>query len=169
MEKIKNWGKRIFKDIKEYSPAVLVFLGYYLFIHLIRGAFCPFLNLTGLPCAGCGLTRAFLYIAKGQLARAAYMNPMAFPIIGFVLYCAYFRYVKGTEIKGFKVLFITLVVCMLVFYVVRMYLYFPDRVPYVYRKNNLFAKFIPGYQDKINRLINWRRQYSFMQYIGINF
>ena len=153
-EKFKAAGERIFKDIKEYSPAVMVFFGYYLLIHFTRGAFCPFLNVTGVPCAGCGLTRAFLFIAKGQLARAAYMNPMAFPIIAFVLYCAYFRYIKGTGIKGFKMLFITLMVCMLIFYLIRMYLYFPDRVPYVYRKNNLFARFIPGYQDIVERLIH---------------
>lgn len=153
MKKIKESGKRIYSDIKEYSPAGIVFLVYYLLIRLTKSTFCPMLGLTGFPCAGCGLTRAFLYMAKGQFARAAYINPMAFPIIAFLLYCGYFRYVRGTAIRGFKVLLALLVICMLVFYVVRMYLYFPDRIPYVYNRNNILAQRMPGYQNIAGRLI----------------
>ena len=42
---------------------------------------------------------------------------------------------------------------MLVFYAVRMYQYFPDRVPYVYTKNNVLANRVPGYQDLMDKVI----------------
>ncbi len=41
---------------------------------------CPFHNLTGLPCPGCGLTRAFVCCAHGQLAAAFAYHPLG-PIL----------------------------------------------------------------------------------------
>lgn len=41
---------------------------------------CLFNNITGLPCAACGLTRACIYLAHGQIAHAAKMNPLVFPV-----------------------------------------------------------------------------------------
>lgn len=153
MEKIRESAKRICKDIKEYSPAAVIFLVYYLLVHFTGNAFCPMISLTGFPCAGCGLTRAFLYMALGQFKRAAYINPMAFVIVLFLAYCGYFRYIRGTKIKGFKVLFTALVISMLVFYAVRMYLFFPGRVPYVYTEDNVFSKRIPGYRNMAKGLV----------------
>ena len=36
---------------------------------------CSFKRMTGLGCPGCGLTRSFISLAHGQLARAWYYNP----------------------------------------------------------------------------------------------
>lgn len=157
MKKVKECGKRICRDIKEYFPAVLVFLVYYIIVHAIRAAFCPLINFTGFPCAGCGLTRAFLYIAAGQFGKAAYVNPMSFVIIVFLIYCGYFRYIQGTKIKAFSRLFALLVICMLIFYGIRMYLYFPDRIPYVYTDRNFLSKTLPGYEDTVKKLLQMIR------------
>ena len=46
-------------------------------------AFCPFYQLTGLPCPGCGLTRAFVYIGHGQWADSLRWHPL-----GLLLYAA---------------------------------------------------------------------------------
>ncbi len=151
MKKAKKSFDRIVKDIKEYSPAGIVFLVYYLLIRVTGRAFCPLINLTGFPCAGCGLTRAFLYMASGDFERAAYINPMSFLILLFLVYCGYFRYIRGTAIKGFKTVFALLVACMLIFYAVRMYLYFPHRVPYVYAEGNMLSRIIPGYRSMVSR------------------
>ncbi|MGN0377787.1 MAG: DUF2752 domain-containing protein [Suilimivivens sp.] len=157
MKKLRKGIDRLFADLKEYGWAGVVFLVYYAIVHLFRASFCPMLNLTGIPCAGCGLTRTFLYLVTGQVKRAVYMNPMAFLIIVFLLYCGYFRYIKGTKIKGFRVIFALLIAAMLVFYAVRMYLYFPDRVPYVYKRDNVLANRVPGYQSLIDRLLQMIR------------
>ncbi|PQV64357.1 Protein of unknown function (DUF2752) [Abditibacterium utsteinense] len=41
---------------------------------------CPFHNLSGLPCPACGLTRAFVCCAHGQLAAAFVYHPLG-PIL----------------------------------------------------------------------------------------
>jgi hypothetical protein len=37
---------------------------------------CPFRALTGLPCATCGMTHAFVHLAHGQLAEAMRSSPL---------------------------------------------------------------------------------------------
>ena len=38
---------------------------------------CPFHLITGIPCPGCGMTRAFLALAKGDLITAFHYNPFS--------------------------------------------------------------------------------------------
>ncbi len=37
---------------------------------------CPFHNVTGVPCPGCGLTRSFVCLAHGQIAAAFEFHPL---------------------------------------------------------------------------------------------
>ncbi len=37
---------------------------------------CPFYNLTGLPCPGCGLTRAFVCLGHGQWRESLHWHPL---------------------------------------------------------------------------------------------
>ncbi len=46
---------------------------------------CLFYNLTGLPCPGCGLTRAFVCLGHGHLREAQHWHPLALVIYGVLL------------------------------------------------------------------------------------
>lgn len=152
MGTIRDIAKRILADLKEITVVAVVLVLLYLVSHHIFEAFCPMLILTGLPCAGCGLTRAGLFLLKGQVLRAAGINPSIFAVLFFLFYCGYFRYIKGTAMKGFKFVLTATVLFMLVVYVYGMYRYFPGEAPYVYQPDNLFARFIPGYRELMDRL-----------------
>jgi hypothetical protein len=38
-------------------------------------SFCTFRNVTGHPCPGCGMTRAWVFLSHGEVAEAIRMNP----------------------------------------------------------------------------------------------
>ncbi len=45
---------------------------------------CPFYRITGLPCPGCGLTRAFVCLGHGRWAEALHWHP-----IGWFVYALF--------------------------------------------------------------------------------
>jgi hypothetical protein len=53
--------------------------GLWWFAHLSYTV-CPFANLTGLPCPGCGLTRATLHLLRADFAGAVRLHPLS-PLI----------------------------------------------------------------------------------------
>ena len=147
MKRKKKIAGRVWPDMKASGLAGAVFLVYYQIVHSVFDAFCPMLVLTGIPCAGCGLTRAALYLLRGKGVRAAHINPSIFLILFFLLYCGYYRYMKGEKVKRFGLALGILVAGMLAVYGCGMYRYFPDRAPYVYQGNNAAARWVPGYEQ----------------------
>lgn len=61
---------------------VLVFLA----IGFIFSIPCPILTLTGIPCPGCGMTRAILALLRLDFAAAFSFHPMVFSLPLFVLF-----------------------------------------------------------------------------------
>lgn len=51
----------------------------------IRFTLCPFRLLTKLPCPFCGTTTATIYLLKGNLLDAFFINPLSFLTIPFLL------------------------------------------------------------------------------------
>lgn len=46
---------------------------------------CPVRYITGIPCPGCGMTRACTALARGQIAEAFTHNPLAFGLIALAI------------------------------------------------------------------------------------
>ena len=65
------------------------------------------------------------------------MNPLAFGWVFLAIWVFFFRYILGKNLKLTKILFWTLIVVMIVYYVCKMLTVFPNEVPYTYRQNNL--------------------------------
>ena len=55
---------------------------------------CPFYALTGLPCPGCGLTRAFCCISHGELGHAWHLNPFGFLFYAFCIVLAVWPFLR---------------------------------------------------------------------------
>lgn len=141
--------ERITADVKEYGMAVVVLMIYTFFTNLLFHAFCPLIIFSGIPCPGCGVSRATAYFLTGRWRQAWQMNPMVFPVVLAAVYFAWNRYLLGRKAAGIKVIIVTLILLMIVVYGVRMYLYYPDRAPYVYTADNMLAHMHSLYQQMI--------------------
>jgi hypothetical protein len=62
--------------------------------------FCPSALLFGVPCPGCGLTRATVAMLHGDFTAALHLHPLApvlVPLFGGALFLVLFDYVRGPE------------------------------------------------------------------------
>lgn len=143
----RNIGIRIFRDIKNLWMAVIALAVYTVLMNLVFHAFCPMVILTGLPCPGCGMTRAMFYLVTGRPQQAVWMNPMSIPVACLMLYFLWNRYVLGKKSKGIVPLTGIAAILLIVVYVWRMYCFFPNRVPYVYTEYNVLTKIFPFYEQ----------------------
>ena len=61
------------------------FLGIDLLDHKAPFSFCPFRAATGLPCPGCGMTRAMLSLGQLKVLDAVGFNPFSVPLLAGML------------------------------------------------------------------------------------
>lgn len=146
-------GNRIKKDIRQYGPGVVAAVLLYFLAHALFGAFCPSLLITGFPCPGCGMTRAVIYLLKGQFARSWALNPAAVFWVVWIFLSAWNRYIKGGKSKILNRMVFGILFFMAAVYIIRMKRYFPDKPPYVYMGDNLFERILPGYRKIVGYLI----------------
>ncbi len=72
----------------------------------LGGGICIFRRVTDIPCGGCGLTRAFVQLAHGELRSALALNPTA-PlvfawVVGKLVECAAFNFTGRRLLLGFS-------------------------------------------------------------------
>lgn len=107
---------------------------------------CIFKSIIGVPCPGCGLTRAWISFIKGTISEAFYWHPLFLMIPALaILILLYF---KGSFIKYRRYILIAIVTIVglyIIVYIVRMVILFPSVEPLDYNR-----------QSFINRLINYK-------------
>ena len=78
-----NALSRAWRNYKDTIIPVLC-LGVYVFLAYLLHIPCPFRYATGIPCPGCGMTRAYLLVFEGDFAGAFAMHPL-WPLIPIAL------------------------------------------------------------------------------------
>lgn len=139
MGKIRLIYSRIVKDIKDYRTAIAIILVYIILMGRVFHTLCPFVIITGFPCAGCGITRAFKCLLTLDIRQSLAYNPSAPLWLAFIIWFAWNRYVLGTNSKKKASRFLA-VICIitLIIYICRMITDFPSNPPMVYYRDNLF-------------------------------
>jgi Protein of unknown function (DUF2752) len=77
---------------------VLTLAGVFAFIVVERLPFCPMATVLGIPCPGCGLTRASLALLHGDVRGALALHPLVFvlaPLFVAALGSTAVSYVRG--------------------------------------------------------------------------
>lgn len=139
---LKAIADRVLSDLKNYYIAIIFIVAYNIIVRAVFRAFCPFLITIGLPCAGCGMTRAIFQLFTGSFARAMSLNPAAPLWVIFIIWFIYKRYIKGTTPKSAMLWLGIVSAATFLIYIYRMINYFPSDPPLVYYRNNLLAKLI---------------------------
>lgn len=62
------------KDIKTAFPVSAIVIVIIVLENFFLGKICPMRMLAGVPCPGCGLTRAFLLLLQGKVREATAMH-----------------------------------------------------------------------------------------------
>lgn len=98
---------KISGEIKEYGKLVLVIISVLLIMQIFNIP-CPILWLTGISCAGCGMTRAWAALLQGEVVKSFQYHPMVLlPLIAGV--CSFIKpYINSKLYKIGNILFIFL-------------------------------------------------------------
>lgn len=141
-----NQKTRTFKQhTKAHKMTVLGlgFLAYGLLVYLSGNtSICIFKVYTGLPCPGCGMTRAFMAVFHLDFHTAFFWHPLwPLVLIGPLLY--YFAFRAGEKGRLYKraIIFVSLVL-LITTYIIRMFLYFPTSAPMDFNDNAIAVKII---------------------------
>lgn len=78
----------------------LAFLGLVLSERMPIPIGCPFKALTGIPCPGCGGTRAVQHIFRGEILEALYMNPLSCILFVFMCIMPFWAFYDGYKEKN---------------------------------------------------------------------
>lgn len=135
-------GKEIFlNDMKHAKWAILLVFAYFVLLRKLFVTTCPVVLITGLPCPGCGMTRAFFLFLHLDFSGAWKMHPFIYPFLIFASWFGIRRYIYGvgdTE-KVWKIA-ATIGILMILFYIWRMLRYFPGNPPMSYYYGNELLK-----------------------------
>ena len=93
---------------------------------------CPIQRVTGLPCPGCNMKTSLYYLLQFKFSLSLYYHALLIPtLIVFVVVL-----MNLNKPERIKKLLIIWAVFMIVYYIYRMIVYFPNN-PMMYSKENL--------------------------------
>lgn len=95
-----TWARGVFRDpgARRRALVALGLVGAAGLLILLDAPTCPSAFFLGIPCPGCGLTRAAAALLRGDLRAAFGFHPLAFvlaPLFAGALLHALFDYVRG--------------------------------------------------------------------------
>jgi len=122
---------------------ILVFLLgiYILATYIFSPTLCIFNNFTGLPCPGCGLTRAYLSFLRGDILKAFAYHPL-FPLPAIVVLILIYNKIKVNKYVISKNLVVIFIIVTISVYVIRMALLFPTYEPMNINYDGLIPRFL---------------------------
>lgn len=106
------------------------------FIHLFQ---CPLYYVIGIPCPTCGMTRAFDALIHLDLNQALYYNPSFILVIVVVIVFIFEDYL---ELKLVKKIYTICLILLVLIYLIRMIIYFPNHDVLNYNQASLLNKLL---------------------------
>jgi hypothetical protein len=103
--------------IKDWIQLTITITFVYAVLHFL-GIGCPIIYLTGIPCAGCGMTRAWLCVLKLNFPSAYNYHPL-FWIPPIVLVVMAFK--RSIPVKLFNTIIWLIALIFIIVYLIRLF------------------------------------------------
>lgn len=133
----------IYNDLKKYALSALFALLGLIILQILFKRICPISIITGYPCPGCGITRAFFFFLTFRWNLAFSYNPTIFLWLLIFTWGIFLRYFikDNTFQKNQKKIFIRAVTTVglisIAVYIVRMNIFYPNVPPMTYNSFNI--------------------------------
>lgn len=139
MKKVLEDGFVLLKnDIKSAKWAIMIIIAYFVLGNKVLHSTCPLVWLTGFPCPACGLTRAGIRLLHLDFKGAWEMHPFIYVVGICPAVFAWNRYIFKRKVGNIlKSALILVIVAMIIYYIWRMYCFFPKVPPMTYYRYNL--------------------------------
>lgn len=122
------------KISKNCILAVVAVVSLYIVLQLF-GITCPIKFITGISCAGCGMTRAWLSVFRLDFKSAFYYHPLFWMPIVFIVV---FLLKKHINEKAYRTILLTLIAVCVIIYLYRLVMGTDDIVVFQPQNNILF-------------------------------
>lgn len=129
------------KNIKLGKVLISALLGLSIIFFFIKGfgkvtgSICLIRGLTGIPCPSCGMSRAIIAVINGDIIKAFKFHPLFWlPFVALLLIIFKRRFFK-------KILICSIILIMLV-YILRMTMLFPNIEPMQYNERSILNQII---------------------------
>ena len=110
-------AKRIIDEFKQAKIAIFLILAYVVLANYLFGYICPSMAIMGLPCPGCGLTRATISLAQLDFKQALYFNPLIFFALPLIALYAFIYLKNGDFGKLFYPTLVIIIAAFIVFFI----------------------------------------------------
>lgn len=105
----------------------LISIVYYLFF---GKSICLFYNIYGISSPSCGMTRAYIHLLKLDIKKAFYYHPLFWLVPFLIITYSY---------KNKKYFYFITTIFLLV-WIIRLYMYFPNKEPFMFNENALIPR-----------------------------
>lgn len=128
-----------FKNQKQKYLIIFILLLFIYCLLIFFGIFdkCYVKESIGMPCAGCGMTRAYRQLLTGDIMGAFYYHPLFF-IPPLTLCLLLLVFLERITVPVY--IWIAIIVVFVGTYFIRLYLYFPHTAPMDYNFNAPVAR-----------------------------
>lgn len=136
-QRLKTALHQIPHDLRHTLPGLAAAALYVFLMEYFFGAVCLSRVLIGIPCAGCGLTRAALLLLQGRFAESFALQPLLLLIPAGACLYLYEHYLSTSPRRYFTAYLLISLGLFVLLYLIRMKLLFPYQEPVQYDPDNI--------------------------------
>ena len=143
-KKISYLSKLAFKQLLIYRYFILFFIIYFSYFYIFHSdeTNCLIKRTIGIPCMGCGMSRAFVYLFSFNFSQAFFYHPLVFIIPFIILVFLLQDTMFFGKLYHSKIFWGSILSLFVVVYIIRMALYFPHTEPMDYYGNPLIFRIL---------------------------